>query len=354
MATTMAASAGALALGMTATWALSLRCATSRSSTWPGGSASSSSRWIAFATGDGDGRAARCSPARDRVWGLRSPATSRRRKLRRAGEDHRYAAMRERHGDRFRLVSLVIVFGLPGRARVGRLAAACRCAAAPDDPPRPARLRSAWRSWALGLAFEAVGDAQLARFKADPANNGQVMDRGLWRYTRHPNYFGDFWSGGGSTCRASTPARWWTRRRPAGDVAPAHPGLGQGPARARDGRARPGYARLRRAHERLRPVAAARLEQVVRDQPLSPSRHPQISSSRAGRAARWRAAAACAAVRTARLEQGQRLVGARVEAREPGARACARSACRRRPSDRSPRGRAGSAASGRGRASCRR
>ncbi|RAJ45560.1 steroid 5-alpha reductase family enzyme [Kitasatospora sp. SolWspMP-SS2h] len=45
--------------------------------------------------------------------------------------------------------------------------------------------------WAVGLFFEAVGDAQLARFKADPAHRGRVMDRGLWRYTRHPNYFGD-------------------------------------------------------------------------------------------------------------------------------------------------------------------
>ncbi|TCK25388.1 DUF1295 domain-containing protein [Pseudonocardia endophytica] len=45
--------------------------------------------------------------------------------------------------------------------------------------------------WAVGFTFETVGDAQLARFVADPANKGQVMDRGLWRYTRHPNYFGD-------------------------------------------------------------------------------------------------------------------------------------------------------------------
>ena len=43
----------------------------------------------------------------------------------------------------------------------------------------------------FGVAFEATGDAQLVRFKADPANAGKVMDRGLWRYTRHPNYFGD-------------------------------------------------------------------------------------------------------------------------------------------------------------------
>ncbi|CAB4925450.1 unannotated protein [freshwater metagenome] len=45
--------------------------------------------------------------------------------------------------------------------------------------------------WAIGLTFEAVGDRQLAAFARDPASKGQVMDRGLWRYTRHPNYFGD-------------------------------------------------------------------------------------------------------------------------------------------------------------------
>jgi steroid 5-alpha reductase family enzyme len=45
--------------------------------------------------------------------------------------------------------------------------------------------------WFGGLLFEAVGDHQLRRFKADPANKGEVMDRGLWAWTRHPNYFGD-------------------------------------------------------------------------------------------------------------------------------------------------------------------
>ncbi len=49
----------------------------------------------------------------------------------------------------------------------------------------------------FGLIFEAIGDMQLDRFKADPANRGKVLDTGLWRYTRHPNYFGDacLWSG---------------------------------------------------------------------------------------------------------------------------------------------------------------
>ena len=51
--------------------------------------------------------------------------------------------------------------------------------------------------WIIGFFFEAVGDLQMARFKADPANKGKVLDRGVWRYTRHPNYFGDatqWWS----------------------------------------------------------------------------------------------------------------------------------------------------------------
>jgi len=45
--------------------------------------------------------------------------------------------------------------------------------------------------WAAGFGFEAIGDLQLRRFRSDAANAGKVLDRGLWRYTRHPNYFGD-------------------------------------------------------------------------------------------------------------------------------------------------------------------
>jgi steroid 5-alpha reductase family enzyme len=65
--------------------------------------------------------------------------------------------------------------------------------------------------WALGLFFETVGDAQLERFKADPANRGQVMDRGLWSWTRHPNYFGDFCVWWGLYLVAlATGSAWWT------------------------------------------------------------------------------------------------------------------------------------------------
>ena len=45
--------------------------------------------------------------------------------------------------------------------------------------------------WLVGLTFELVGDEQLRRFRARPESKGRVMDKGLWRYTRHPNYFGD-------------------------------------------------------------------------------------------------------------------------------------------------------------------
>ena len=64
--------------------------------------------------------------------------------------------------------------------------------------------------WALGFVFEACGDQQLAHFKADPANAGKVMDRGLWRYTRHPNYFGEFCLWWGYYALALAGGGWWS------------------------------------------------------------------------------------------------------------------------------------------------
>ncbi|MGI6379627.1 MAG: DUF1295 domain-containing protein [Anaerolineae bacterium] len=64
--------------------------------------------------------------------------------------------------------------------------------------------------WAVGFFFEAMGDLQLARFKADPANKGQVLDRGVWRYTRHPNYFGDATQWWGFYLIALAAGAWWT------------------------------------------------------------------------------------------------------------------------------------------------
>jgi steroid 5-alpha reductase family enzyme len=65
--------------------------------------------------------------------------------------------------------------------------------------------------WSVGMFFESVGDLQLARFRADARNSGRVMDQGLWRYTRHPNYFGDFcvWWGLYLVALATGEA-WWS------------------------------------------------------------------------------------------------------------------------------------------------
>lgn len=124
------------------------------------------------------------------VWGLRLAWHLARRNHGRP-EDPRYAAMRAAHGSRFWWVSLFTVFLLQG-AILWFVALPLQVAAV-RDLPREVSFVDALGTvlWSVGFLFESVGDWQLARFKADPANAGKVLDRGLWRYTRHPNYFGD-------------------------------------------------------------------------------------------------------------------------------------------------------------------
>jgi steroid 5-alpha reductase family enzyme len=64
--------------------------------------------------------------------------------------------------------------------------------------------------WAIGFFFETAGDMQLARFKANPANKGKVMESGVWRYSRHPNYFGDAAQWWGYFLIATAAGGWWT------------------------------------------------------------------------------------------------------------------------------------------------
>ncbi len=104
-------------------------------------------------------------------------------------EDHRYRAIRERNEPGFVWKSLYLVFGL--QAALAWIISA-PLAAAIASAETFGTLDVLGAALALGgIAFEAIADAQLARFKADPANAGRVMDRGLWRYSRHPNYFGE-------------------------------------------------------------------------------------------------------------------------------------------------------------------
>ena len=64
--------------------------------------------------------------------------------------------------------------------------------------------------WLIGFFFEAMGDLQLACFKANPANKGKVMNTGVWLYTRHPNYFGDAARWWGCYLAALAAGGWWT------------------------------------------------------------------------------------------------------------------------------------------------
>ena len=171
--------------------------------------------WAGFLLADGSRDRSLLIAALVTVWGLRLTVYLARRNLGK-GEDPRYASMRRRHGDRWAMRSLVVVFWLQG-ALIWVVSLPVQVAM---TDPTPGGLGAFdWVGltlWAIGFAFEAVGDLQLARFKADPANRGRVMDRGLWRYTRHPNYFGDFCVWWGIWLVAvATGSAWWTAVGPA-------------------------------------------------------------------------------------------------------------------------------------------
>jgi steroid 5-alpha reductase family enzyme len=124
------------------------------------------------------------------LWGLRLGGYLLWRNAGR-GEDPRYQAMRRHWGARFAGVSLLTVFGLQGVLQ-WIVALPLQLAQAAPGPAALGALDAIGTAlFFAGLGFESIGDLQLAHFKADPANAGRVMDRGLWRYTRHPNYFGD-------------------------------------------------------------------------------------------------------------------------------------------------------------------
>lgn len=127
------------------------------------------------------------------------------------GEDPRYGQWRAASGEQFWIVSLVKVFMLQAvfmwcialSLQIGQIS------------PEPARLTildtAGMLLWGIGFLFESVGDWQLAKFKADPESRGKVLDRGLWAYTRHPNYFGEvliWW--GLFLMTLSTPWGFWT------------------------------------------------------------------------------------------------------------------------------------------------
>lgn len=127
-------------------------------------------------------------------------------------EDRRYQAIRANNEPNFAFKSVYIVFLL--QAVIAWLISLPLLGAIASQAPIGPLDYLGIGIWILGMLFEAGGDYQLARFKADPSNRGRVMDRGLWRYTRHPNYFGNacIWWGFGTIALAS--GAWWALLSP--------------------------------------------------------------------------------------------------------------------------------------------
>ena len=190
LALTLSLTAAAVALLMIAVWLISVwkRDASIVDIGWGPGFALIAV--VAFAVSDGALPRRALVTGLTVVWGLRLGGYLAWRAWGKP-EDFRYQAMRRHWGERFPIVSLFTVFALQG-ALMWIVSLPIQVAQVARAPATLGALDALGAGlWLVGMFFESVGDWQLARFKADPASAGRVMDRGLWRYTRHPNYFGD-------------------------------------------------------------------------------------------------------------------------------------------------------------------
>jgi len=146
--------------------------------------------WISYGMSVGEKDVCYLLPLLVTVWGLRLSGYLGYRNLGH-GEDKRYANMRSGNEKWFPLTSLFTVFLLQGAIMwVVALPLQIGIPRNPGVVNVGTYVGSAL--WLIGFFFEAVGDWQMHRFKANPENKGEVLQSGLWRYTRHPNYFGDF------------------------------------------------------------------------------------------------------------------------------------------------------------------
>ncbi|MCU0842244.1 MAG: DUF1295 domain-containing protein [Thiobacillaceae bacterium] len=146
------------------------------------------------------------------LWALRL-ATHLALRNRGKPEDRRYRAIRANHSPGFGWKSLYIVFGL--QAVLAWLISLPLHAALLSPAPLGVLDILGAALMLAGLATESLADRQLDRFKSDPAQRGRVLDTGLWRYSRHPNYFGEscVWWGFGLIALAA--GAWWALLAPA-------------------------------------------------------------------------------------------------------------------------------------------
>jgi steroid 5-alpha reductase family enzyme len=123
-------------------------------------------------------------------------------------EDYRYQEIRANNEPGFRYKSLYIVFVL--QALLAWVISLPLAAAISGQTEIGVLDYAGFALWVVGVFFEALGDLQLSRFRKNPANKGRVLDTGLWRYTRHPNYFGNFTLWWGFYLVALSAGGWWS------------------------------------------------------------------------------------------------------------------------------------------------
>ena len=123
-------------------------------------------------------------------------------------EDYRYQEIRANNEPGFRFKSLYIVFVL--QAVLAWIISLPLAAAIGGQSGIGFLDYAGVALFLVGLFFESIGDLQLSRFRKDPENAGKVLDTGLWRYTRHPNYFGNFTLWWGLYLLALSAGAWWT------------------------------------------------------------------------------------------------------------------------------------------------
>ncbi len=190
MTEALSVNAGLLLLAMLALWLVAVRIGDVSfiDAVWGGGMAMlAMASWLQAGRAGGLGL---LIAAMASLWGLRL-ALHLLQRWRRSGEDPRYARMLgpARAAGHYGRAALLRVF-LPQAALLYLTCLPAQLGVLAGGGLGPLALSGALL-WLIGMVFETVGDWQLNRFRADPANRDRVLDTGLWRYTRHPNYFGD-------------------------------------------------------------------------------------------------------------------------------------------------------------------
>ena len=143
------------------------------------------------------------------LWGLRLSTHIFLRNLGKP-EDYRYQKWRKENGSQWWWKSFFQVFLLPGLL-LWIISAPLLAAQFTSQPEH-----LTWSDfvgvivWLVGFYFEAMGDYQLSQFLSKPENKGKIMNKGVWRYTRHPNYFGDSAQWWGYYLIAASAGGWWT------------------------------------------------------------------------------------------------------------------------------------------------